>query len=65
MKTHNPGQAGFMNRDEKLEEEEGVEVAAISGRDAKYLAEDEEYSVVDEAVVEDDQESWYLLSIRD
>jgi hypothetical protein len=61
VKTLNPGQAGFMNRNEQSEEVE-VEVGEVTAQDVKYFAEDEEYGVVEETILEDEEGQWCLLS---
>ncbi|KAI9766616.1 MAG: hypothetical protein M1840_006427 [Geoglossum simile] len=62
VKTFDPGEAGFMNRNEK-EKEVGVKSGEVSQRDVKYFAEEEEYGGVRETDFDDGEEAWSMLSI--
>ncbi|KAF3050307.1 hypothetical protein E8E11_010260 [Didymella keratinophila] len=63
IRNVDPGQADFMNRNEQCEEA-GVEVEKVTAEDAKYFAGNEEYSVVEETIFEDEEGQWCLLSLH-
>ncbi|KAF3001372.1 hypothetical protein E8E13_006595 [Curvularia kusanoi] len=64
VKAVNHGKAGFMNHSEDVEDD-GVNISEATAQDAQYFAEEEEYGDVEQLAMQDDQESWTLLSISD
>ncbi|KAI9774755.1 MAG: hypothetical protein M1839_001622 [Geoglossum umbratile] len=63
VKTFDPREGGFMNRDEKVQEVE-VETGEVSQQDVIYFANEEEYGDVREVDIEDEEEAWSMLSIE-
>jgi hypothetical protein len=44
---------------------EGMDIAEVIVQEAQHFAQEEEYGSVEETNLEDDKESWTLLSISD
>lgn len=58
------GKAGFMNHREDFEDD-GIDVAEVTMQEAQHFAQEEEYGGVEKTNLQDDKESWTLLSISD
>lgn len=62
-KTFDPGEEGFMNHD-RMGEEDQVEVGEVLLQDVQYFVEDHEYGGLQVVAVEDEGESWSMLSFE-
>ncbi|CAO2652991.1 Nn.00g024020.m01.CDS01 [Neocucurbitaria sp. VM-36] len=62
-RTFDPGAAGFMNHDEKIEKEQ-VEIGEVSQQEVEYFVEDYEYGGLHKIDIEDEVESWAMLCIE-
>ncbi len=63
-KTYDPGNAGFMNRDDEADEFE-VDTTEVSEKDIGFFATEKEFEGVQYQDFEDEEEEWSLAVLQD